>query len=400
MDRKLFFTLVIALLIGLVGQTLFQIFAPFLSPLIWAGILVTVTYPLYRKLLAYMPKQRELASGLLCLGLTLVVVLPISLLLLVLFKDLQESSEHLTRYLHTVDYQELMQFKGPIFENPIVQQVRTWIDPYVELEKIDLRALAMQGVQRVSQFLINQSRGVLGAFGGFFFLLVMTEICMFFLFRDGPRFVAFVKRLIPIENKELVFQRMREVIQATMFGTLGTAVVQGFIGGVVFLILGLPSAVLWAVVMILSSFLPLLGTSLVWVPAAIWFLIKGSVVKAIIMVAAGVGISTVDNFIRPILIRSVSSKDNQLNTLVLLLAVLGGISVFGFLGIVLGPMLVVLFLTMLELLYAHLGYEIHPLETLQEDQPLPAVETHEVKHDVLPPESGIPHEPPTDDSSR
>lgn len=398
MDRKLFFTLVIAFLIGMMGHTLFQVFAPFLSSLMWAGILVTVTYPLYRKVLSFMPKQRELASALMCLGLTLVVVLPISLLLLVLFKDLQESTESISHYLHTVDYKQMMRFEGPLFENPIVMQLRSWIEPYVNLETLDVRAAASQGMQRVSQFVLNQSRGVLGAFGGFFFKLVLTEICMFFLFRDGPRFVAFIKRLIPIDNKELVFLRMREVIQATMFGTLGTAVVQGFIGGVVFLMLGLPSAVLWGVVMTVSSFLPLAGTSLVWIPAAIWFLVQGSVVKAIIMVAAGVGISTVDNVIRPILIRSVSSKDNQLNTLVLLLAVLGGIRVFGFLGIVLGPMLVVLFLTIIELLYTHLGYEIHPVETLMEDEPLPAVETCEVSHDVLPPESGIPHEPPTDRS--
>lgn len=367
MDRKLLFTLAIALLIGGLGFLLFQIFEPFLIALLWAGILVTVTYPLYHRLLAKVGKP-QLAAALMCLGLTLVVVLPFTLLLLVIVKDAREGSEHALTFLRTLNYEELSHLQGPLFENPLAQQLRSWILPYVNLDHIDLKNTLVQNMQKLSSYLLKSSKGFLGAFGGFVFTLILTELSMFFLFCDGASFLKFVQRLIPLESpkKDIIFHRMREVVQATIFGSLGTALVQGAIGGVIFIILGLPSAVLWAVVMTLSSFLPLVGTSLVWVPAALYFLFKGSIVKAIMMVAGGLFISTVDNFVRPLLIRSVSSQDNQLNTLVLFMSVLGGIKVFGFLGIVLGPLLVVLFLTLLELLYAYLGYDINAIDAATE----------------------------------
>lgn len=397
MDRKLFFTLLIALLLGSLGFILFQIVEPFISALLWAGILVTVTYPLYRQLLDKMPKRRELAAALMCLGLTLVVVLPLTLVILILIGDLKEGTENLTHFLRGIDFQALLRMEGPLFDNPVMAQLRTLVQRFVtpeQIEHLDLRAAGADNMQNISRFLLTRSKGVLGALGSFVFTLILTELSMFFLFRDGPRFVAFVRRLIPLaqDKKDLIFARTREVVQATIFGSLGTAVVQGMIGGVMFLLLGLPSAVLWASVMTLSSFLPLVGTSLVWGPAALWFLVEGHWLKALLMVAGGLVISTVDNFIRPVLIRSVSSQENQLNTLVLFMSVLGGIKVFGFLGIVLGPLLVVLFLTLLELIYAYLGIEIHPVETAEEDTPLPPEEAKEVAEDAYDPDAGIPVE--------
>lgn len=361
MDRKLFFTLLITLLLGGLGLILWQIFDPFLSALLWAGILVTVSFPLYQRLLARMPQKPELASLLMCVGLTLGVVLPLSLVMLLMLHDLKEGSESLSQFLTHVDYKEAMRLEGPLFENQLMQSLRGLLEKYVHLDSIDLQAQAYQGLQRASQFLLARSKNILGALGSSIFTLILTELSMFFLFRDGPRFIAFIKRLIPVAagKKELIFGRMREVIQATIFGSMGTALIQGLIGGVLFLLLGLPSAVLWASVMTVSSFLPLAGTSLIWAPAAVWYLTGGHWLKAGLMVLGGLFISTVDNFIRPVLIRSVSSEGNQLNTLVLFMSVLGGIKVFGFLGIVLGPLLVVLFLTLLELIYTYMGYDFH-----------------------------------------
>lgn len=379
MDRKLFFTVLILALIGGLGLLLFQVIEPFISALLWAGVLVTVTYPLFRRLRAKMPGRPELAAALMCLGLSLGVLLPLSLILLVMIGDLREGVENASRTLHQIDLEQLRHLQGPLFDNPLLGKLRDLLERNVDLASLDLQGAGVNGLRRASQFVLTRSRGVLGALGHFVFTLVLTELSMFFLFRDGSRFLAFVRRLIPLDQskKDLIFARMREVVQATIYGSMGTALVQGLIGGVVFLALGLPSAVLWAVVMTLASFLPLVGTSLVWVPSAIWFLVDGHPLKAVLMVLGGLFISTVDNFIRPVLIRSVSSEDNQLNTLVLFMAVLGGIKVFGFLGIVLGPLLVVLFLTLLELIYAYLGYEIHAVALAQEG-PMPAGEAEEV----------------------
>lgn len=382
MDRKLFFTILVLILLAGVSLLLYQLIEPFVPALLWAGVLVTVTYPLYTRVLERVQKP-QVAAALMCVGLSLGVLLPLTLVLLIMIGDLREGSENLTHFLRSIDFEQLKHLQGPLFDNPIMGKLRDLIQRNVDIEHLDLRNAGSQGMQSVSQFVIKRSRGVLGAVGHFAFTLILTELSLFFLFRDGRRFMAFVRRLIPLApaKKDLIFARTREVIQATIYGSMGTAVVQGLIGGVLFLLLGLPSAVLWAVVMTLSSFLPLAGTSLVWAPAALWFLADGHPVKAVIMVAGGLFISTVDNFIRPVLIRSVSSSDNQLNTLVLFMSVLGGIKVFGFLGIVLGPLLVVLFLTLLELIYTYLGYEFHAI-ALVEEGPVPPAEQAEMDDEV------------------
>ncbi|MGV3523909.1 MAG: AI-2E family transporter [Candidatus Sericytochromatia bacterium] len=357
MDRKLFFTLLVTFLLGALGYLLYQVFQPFLMSLLWASVLVTITYPLYQKLLERMPERKELAALLMCIGLTLLLVLPISLLGLVLVRDLREGAQALSQNLHTTDFEALLKPDSPLLQHPLVIQGQLFLKQYVDLESLDLRAAAINAAQRVSQFMLSSSSGFLGAFSGTLLLLALVELNMFFLFCDGREFVSFLRRLIPVapETQELVLGRAREVVKATIYGSVGTAVTQGLVGGLIFLLLGLPSAVLWAVVMTLASFLPMVGTSLVWAPAAIWFFFNGHPIKAVLLALSGVLIiGTVDNIVRPILIRSVSSKDNQLNTLVLLFAVLGGIRLFGFLGIVISPLLVVLFLTLLELVRAAL----------------------------------------------
>lgn len=358
MDRKLFFTLVVSLLLGAMLYVLYLIFQPFISSLLWAGVLVTLTYPLYRRLLNQWPQRSDIVSLLMCIGLTLLLVLPATLLLLILFKDLAEGAQSLSASLQHTDYRTMISFDHPIFQQPLIQKIMNLLGHYVDWESIDLRAGALNGLQKLSQFMVERSRGFFSAFSSFFFVLAMVEVNMFFLFRDGHRFVNFVKHLIPIptETKEMLLQRMREVIRASMYGSVGTAAVQGVVGGLGFLALGVPSAVFWSVIMMIMGFLPLAGPFLVWAPAAVYLLVKGSWIKALLLVVWGIFVvGTIDNILRPLLIRSVSSKENQLNTLVLFLSVLGGIRIFGFLGIVLAPLLIVLFLTLLEILSSALG---------------------------------------------
>lgn len=353
MDRKLFFTVIVTLLMGALGYVLFLIFAPFISSLIWAGVLVILTYPLYLKLLRKMPQRPELASFIMCLGMTLLLVIPATLLALVLVKEIHEGSQNVSEYLQRVDYKTVLSLDNPFFKHRLIKPVLDLVTQYVDIESIDLRATALNSMRNISQFMLSQTQNFFAAFSSFLFVLAMVEINLFFLFRDGKRFVEFIKGLIPIEaaKRDLIFERMREVIKASMYGNVGTALAQGVVGGAAFLFLGVPSAVLWMVLMTVMSFLPLAGPFVVWIPVAIWLFIKGSVTKAIILTAWGtLVVGSIDNVLRPILIKKVSSKENQLNTLVLFLGVLGGLGLFGFLGIVLAPLVIVLFLTLIELI--------------------------------------------------
>ncbi|PIQ28198.1 hypothetical protein COW36_04830 [bacterium (Candidatus Blackallbacteria) CG17_big_fil_post_rev_8_21_14_2_50_48_46] len=357
MDRKLFFTLFVSLLLGFLLWQLYLIFEPFVQSLLWAGILVILSYPLYAKLLGKFPQKPELVSLSMCLGITLGLVLPSTLLLILLFQDLSEGAINLSKTVQTTDIETLLQH--PLLQTPLWLKAQALFNQYVRIENLDFKATAMNALKSLSQIMLESSKGFFKAFSGIFVLLALIEINLFFLFRDGKRFLEFIKSLIPIEAeyKNLVLSRMREVIQASIFGSVGTACAQGFLGGLAFLVLGVPSAILWGVVMSVLSFLPLIGPPVVWGPAALWLFFNGHPVKAIILVVWGVlVVGTIDNILRPILISSVSSEDNRLNTLVLFLSVLGGLKVFGFLGIVLAPLLIVLTLTLLELLQIGLGY--------------------------------------------
>lgn len=357
MDRKLFYTLFVSLLLGALLWQVYQIFQPFINSLLWAGVLVSLSYPLYARLLARMPKRPELASLLMCLGLTLGLVLPFVFLMILLFQDLSVGARQLSHSAQTIDFEALRHH--PLLQQPWLVQIQAFFSRFVNFESLDLKATAMNGLKGLSQFMLASSKDFFKALSGMVVLLVLVEINLFFLFCDGKRFVDYLKSLIPIEAqyKDLVLGRMREVIQASIFGSVGTACAQGFLGGLGFLVLGVPSAILWGVTMAVLSFLPLVGPPVVWAPAAAWLFFQGHPIKALILVLWGVlVVGTIDNILRPILISSVSSEGNRLNTLVLFLAVLGGLKVFGFLGIVLAPLMIVLTLTVLELLQIGLGY--------------------------------------------
>jgi predicted PurR-regulated permease PerM len=136
------------------------------------------------------------------------------------------------------------------------------------------------------------------------------------------------------------------MVYATIYGGLLIAIIQGVLGGVIFWILGIPSPILWGTAMAFLSFIPIGGTALIWVPAAILLFVQGAILKGIILLGLGVfGISMVDNFLRPFFI---SAKTN-IHPLLLFFAVLGGIQAFGLIGLVVGPLIATLCLTFIEI---------------------------------------------------
>lgn len=144
-------------------------------------------------------------------------------------------------------------------------------------------------------------------------------------------------------HEKLLVEKFISISRATMKGTLVVGLVQGSIGGITFALVGVPSAIAWGIVMVFLSLIPMFGTSLVWFPAGIIMLLIGNVWQGVVILAVGFGvISIIDNFLRPELV----GKDTQMHPLVVFFATLGGISLLGFLGFIMGPIIVALFLTL------------------------------------------------------
>src|SRR2546423_654234 len=172
---------------------------------------------------------------------------------------------------------------------------------------------------------------------------------MYYLFRDGERLRAAVHNLLPLEDRKAheIIERTGEVIGASVYGVLVIATIQGVLGGLAFWALGLPSPLLWGVVMIFLSMIPVAGAFVVWVPAAIYLVIMGHWGKAVVLAAWGtLAIGMVDNVLRPKLV----GERTRLHELLIFFSVLGGLQVFGIIGLVLGPVIVAITIALLDVL--------------------------------------------------
>jgi predicted PurR-regulated permease PerM len=179
------------------------------------------------------------------------------------------------------------------------------------------------------------------------FSLLLTLGILFFLLKDQRALAAAAPRLLPFgrAQNERLLTLMRDIVSASVTSTLAIAIIQGILGAIAFLALGVPGAALWAGVMTVLALLPAVGSALVWAPAAIWLAVSGSLVKGIVLAAVGVLIlGNVDNVVRPLLL----SGSARMNTLVLIISLLGGVSAFGFIGIVLGPVVAAVFTALVE----------------------------------------------------
>jgi predicted PurR-regulated permease PerM len=173
----------------------------------------------------------------------------------------------------------------------------------------------------------------------FLFDLVVMILALFYLFRDGPEFLYFLRDLSPLagEHQDRMMDEVNELISVTISSGLAVAVTQGLLGGLLFWALGIHAPVLWGVTMALLAFLPFIGPWLVWGPAGVGMILSGSTGRGITLLVLGfVLVSGVDNVMRPIMI----ADRSQLHGLLVFISVLGGIGAFGLLGVVLGPLIV------------------------------------------------------------
>jgi predicted PurR-regulated permease PerM len=203
----------------------------------------------------------------------------------------------------------------------------------------DITQPIRQGAERIAGFIAANFAGLLKNLTTFFVDLFIVIFSLFFMFRDGESIVRGVKHLIPFDEsiQTDMLTESRDLIFASVAVGLVIACLQGLLGGLAFTIGGIPSAVFWGVMMAFFSLVPVVGSALIWVPAALWLGFSGHWGKGItILVICGAVAGTADNIIRPLLLRN----RTHLNELLLFIGVLGGLEAFGLLGLVAGPTIV------------------------------------------------------------
>ncbi|MBM4306503.1 MAG: AI-2E family transporter [Deltaproteobacteria bacterium] len=345
MKKKYIFLVFILLLTTLTFYYLYQILSPFLASIIWAILLAIVFYPLFLKLERLLKKKRVLSALAMTLFALLVIVLPVSLLMISLANEVIDFYHHLDEMMKTGQLQASL---SQIGEFPLLKWVLERLKPHVDLSQVDPLRFLLKNVQQISTFLFNQTsnllKGVSTFVAGFFF----TLLSLYYLFKDGDHLLKRIKEIVPLPpiESQMTIERFKAMISATLYGGILIAILQGILGGVSFWVLGISSPVFWGTMMAFLSFIPMGGTALIWCPAAIFLLLQGAILKGIILLGLGVLlISMIDNLLRPLL---VSTKTN-IHPLLLFFSVLGGIQAFGMIGLVGGPLIMTLALTLVEI---------------------------------------------------
>ena len=345
MKREHIFLIFILFLTVVSIYLLYQILLPFLSSIIWAMLLAMIFYPLFQKLQRLLKKKEFLCALIMTFLVLLIIVLPFTLLIASLANEVVNGYHRVEEMINTGQVQAYFE---KVKEISLLKWILERLGQHIDLSQTDPLPLLLKNLQKISTFIFNQTAALLKGFSTFIVGFFFTLLSLYYLFKDGSRFFNGLKEIIPLPPKErdLLIQRIKEMIYATMYGGILIAFIQGFLGGLSFWVLGLPSPVLWGTAMALLSFIPIGGTALVWVPAGIILLIGGAVLKGLILLALGVFvISMVDYLIRPFFI----SSRTKIHPLLLFFAVLGGIRAFGLIGLVAGPLIATLFLTMVEI---------------------------------------------------
>jgi predicted PurR-regulated permease PerM len=342
MKREHIFLIFILFLTFLSIYLLYQILSPFLSSIVWAILLAMISYPLFKKLHNLSKKRGVLSALIMTLLVLVVIVFPLTLLMASLASDVVNLYHQVEEMIKTG---QLQAYFERVKEIPILKSVLARAGKHVDLDPLPL---LLKNVNQISTFIFNQTTTLLKGFSTFVAGFFFTLLSLYYLFKDGSTLFERLKEAVPLpaKEKDLLIQRFKDMIYATIYGGVLIAMIQGVLGGLSFWILGLPSPIFWGTAMGLLSFIPIGGTALIWAPAAIILVIEGAVLKGIVLVGIGVFvISMVDNLLRPFFI----STRTNIHPLLLFFAVLGGVQAFGLIGLFAGPLIATLFLTLVEI---------------------------------------------------
>jgi predicted PurR-regulated permease PerM len=303
---------------------------PFVSALLWGVVLAISCWPAYGRLLKLTGNRRTLSSALMMVGMMLVILLPFAIVGLTLADNIDDLTTAARKWIEA----------GPpsppawLRKIPMVgaKAVETWLSVASDTGK--LLEKFKEWIQPISTWLLKG--GLL--LGRGFLELALSVLISFFLFRNGvsavERLGTAIERISGEKGRRLLIVAGK-TIRGVVYGILGTALVQAVLAGIGFFIAGVPGAAFLALLAFFFSVVPVIGTGLVWIPAAFWLFHQGSTGWGIFMVIWGLAVGNVDNIIKPLLI----SQGSDMPFILVFFGVLGGALAFGFIGVFLGPTL-------------------------------------------------------------
>jgi predicted PurR-regulated permease PerM len=310
----------------LLGYLVFRIAEPFLVPLAWSAIIAIFFFPLYQRLRERM--SLNMSAALSTVAVTLVLIVPVLLVLLYAAREAVDTAARLRAMLAA---------GGNLAPTSFADIIRKHLPE--SLQDIDFMGPLQQATERIASYLAGSLAAMLKNLVALVINLFIVLFALFFVFRDGDKILRGLRHLIPFEKniQEEMISESQDLIFASVAVALLVAAIQGLLGGMAFAVTGLSAPIFMGVLIGFCSIVPVIGSALIWAPAAGWCAFNGSWGKAIVILVICGGVAGVaDNIVRPLLLRN----RTRLNDLLLFLSILGGLQVFGLLGLVIGPTVV------------------------------------------------------------
>jgi predicted PurR-regulated permease PerM len=334
--------------VAILGVALFRILQPFLGSIAWALLAAFLLHPTHARLSRWLRGRPSLSASLLTVATLLICIGPLTALGLAFVRQAANLLERLPAGMGEAGISSL----GAWQDIPVLKRALEWLHTVIGISPEQLQGWMVSGTESMLKYFTSAGgslfMGAVGTVLGFAMMLFF----LFFFLRDGAAMQAQAVRLIPMAeaDKRKLADYLGAVTRAVVFGTLLTALIQGALVSVAFVIVGLPSPVVFGVIAAALSLLPIGGTAIVWIPAAIMLAAQGRWGAAIFMTLWGtLLVGLIDNILKPMLI----SGRAEVPTLAAFLGVLGGLAAFGAVGMFLGPILLALIIALLRFADEH-----------------------------------------------
>lgn len=325
----------------------FYITRPFLPAFITGAIIAYLAYPLYKKLLKHINKH--VAAFFVVVFTALLFIVPVVLVFGLVSKEAYAT--YITLNQHNL---------GTNFLKIVCKDESSlsceFIQSFVEvLPERDLDYYLQITIKKITGFIIENVSEFLSSIPFFFLNLFVMMFIIYYLLKDGEGIARRIKKILPLKDshKQHVFNKFHDITYAVFYGNIAIAILQGIAGGLGFFVLGISSPILWGFVMMLFALIPYFGTALVWMPAALNLIFNGylqndnsPIIRGLILIVYGAFvISSIDNILKPKLI----GIRARIHPVLVLLGILGGLNLFGFIGLILGPVMLAILMTFVDI---------------------------------------------------
>ena len=310
----------------------YRVVAPFIEPIVLGILIGMLSFPLHDWMANKLRGRVNLAALLGCLGLSVLILLPASMVVVAILKQGIAYAMIVREWATEENIHEVL-------SHPVVQQIKGRLEAVLPEGTINPEAIKSQAIATattVGKNFAGVSTAMLGSITNFAVHFTLMLFVLFFVLRDHDKMIAFMRHALPLSRsqEDVLFKEIVDVSKSALLGSLLTAVTQGVVGGIGLSLAGIPG-LFWGAIMAFASLIPFVGTALIWVPAALYLFFTGDTTWGIFMVFWGaVVVGSIDNFLRPLFMQGAS-----MNTVVVFFSLIGGLQMFGLMWLIYGPLI-------------------------------------------------------------